>query len=133
MFCIVDQKKEKLYFCGGHINGIGYEKTYDYKTTTKGRKKEETERHVLCAYEGCAEEIAEYDTKEDCLQVLEMLAFVIEWSEKKNIMFHVPTKEELPDRVRGYKQLYGMYQNAAGEVSEGLKELFEVLQTGGGI
>lgn len=133
MFYILSQNREKLYNMGGHIEGLGYEETHDYRQTVKGKKKEETARHTLQIFDGCAEEVAEYETKEDCLQVLRMCAFAISNSADNNAVYELPTQEELPDRKKVYEQLSGMYKQAAGQVSEGLKELFDALQDGGGI
>lgn len=60
---ILSQNKEKLYNLSGHIEGIGYEETKEY---AKG-KKEDKIRHTLMVYDGCCEEVAEYETKEDCM------------------------------------------------------------------
>lgn len=133
MFYILSQNREKLYNMSGHIEGLGYEETHDYRQTAKGRKREETARHTLHVFDGCAEEVAEYDTKEDCLQVLRMCAFAISNSADNNAVYELPTREELPDRKKVYEQLNGMYKQTAGQVSEGLKELFDALQDGGGI
>lgn len=133
MFYILSQNREKLYNMGGHIEGLGYEETHDYRQTVKGKKKEETARHTLQVFDGCAEEVAEYATKEDCLQVLRMCAFAISNSADNNDVYELPTQEELPDRKKVYEQLSGMYKQAAEQVSEGLKELFDALQDGGGI
>lgn len=56
---ILSQNKEKLYNLSGHIEGIGYEETKEY---AKG-KKEDKIRHTLMVYDGCCEEVAEYETK----------------------------------------------------------------------
>lgn len=132
MFYILSQNREKLYNLNGHIEGIGYEETYDYKQTMKGRKRGETARHTICVFDGCAEEVAEYDTKEDCLKVIEMCAFTIQ-NATENTAYSMPTKEQLPDIVKTHEQLAGMYREAAGQVSDGLKELFDVLKEGGGL
>ena len=133
MFYILSQNREKLYNMNGHIEGIGYEEEYECTRTTRGAGKEKAIHHTLCVYDGCSEEVAEYATKEDCLQVLRMCAFAISNSADNNAVYEMPTQEELPDRKKAYEQLSGMYKQAAGEVSESLKELFDVLQDGGGI
>lgn len=131
MFYILSQNGERLYNMNGHIEGIGYEETYDYRNTARGKKKEETARHTLQIFDGCAEEVAEYQTKEECLKVLQMIAFNVKQVENGNIMVQLPTQEELPDVLKTWEQLQGMFKQAAGEVSDGLKELFEVLNGGG--
>lgn len=133
MFYILSQNHEKLYNLNGHIEGIGYEETYGYKQTAKGKKREETAHHTICVYDGCAEEVAEYDTKEDCLKVIEMCAFAIQNNTSENAVYSMPTREQLPDLVKTHEQLAGMYREAAGQVSEELKELFDVLKEGGGL
>lgn len=130
MFYILSQNGERLYNMNGHIEGIGYEETYDYRHTARGKKKEETERHTLQIFDGCAEEVAEYQTKEECLKVLQMIAFNVKQVENGNIMVQLPTQEELPEVLKTWEQLQGMFKQAAGEVSDGLKELFEVLNGG---
>lgn len=132
MFYILSQNREKLYNLNGHIEGIGYEETHDYKSTARGKKREETIRHTICVLDGCTEEVAEYDTKEDCLKVIEMCTFAIQNSTSENTVYSMPTKEQLPDLVKTHEQLAGMYREAAGQVSDGLKELFDVLKEGGG-
>ena len=131
MFYTLSQNGERLYNMNGHIEGIGYEETYDYRNTARGKKKEETARHTLQIFDGCAEEVAEYQTKEECLKVLQMIAFNVKQVENGNIMVQLPTQEELPDVLKTWEQLQGMFKQAAGEVSDGLKELFEVLNGGG--
>ena len=73
MFYILSQNGEKLYNMNGHIEAIGYEERQDYG---RRRGKEETIRHTIQVYDGCMEEVAEYQTKEDCLKVLQMNAFI---------------------------------------------------------
>lgn len=132
MFYVLSQNREKLYNMNGHIEGIGYEETYDYRRTAKGKKREETARHTLQVYDGCAEEVAEYATKEDCLKVLEMCAFAVTNNTEGNTVYEMPTQENLPEILKMYEQLYGMYKRAAGQVSDEFKELFDVLNEGGG-
>ena len=132
MLYILSQNREKLYNMNGHIEGIGYEETYDYRRTTKGKKREETARHTLQVYDGCAEEVAEYATKEDCLQVLRMCAFAINNSTNNNTVCELPTQEELPEIKKVFEQASGMYKRAAEQVSDEFKELFDVLNEGGG-
>lgn len=133
MLYILSQNGERLYNMNGHVEGIGYEETYDYRYTSRGKKKEETARHTLQIFDGCAEEIAEYQTKEDCIKVLQMCAFAIQNAADHNTVYSLPTREELPEIVKTYDQLSGLYREAAGQVSEGLKEMFDVLREGGGL
>lgn len=131
MFYILSQNGERLYNMNGHIEGIGYEETHDYKQTARGKKREETARHTLQVFDGCAEEVAEYQTKEECLKVLQIIAFTVKQAENGNIVVQLPTQEELPENLKAWEQLQGMFNAAAGEVSDGLKELFEALNGGG--
>lgn len=133
MFYVLSQNREKLYNLNGHIEGIGYEETHDYKRTAGGKKKEETARHTLQVFDGCAEEIAEYATKEDCLKVLRVCAFAISNNTDGNVVYEMPTQEELPEILKAFEYLAGMYKEAAGQVSDGLKELFDALKEGGGL
>lgn len=126
MFYILSQNGERLYNMNGHIEGIGYEVGHEYRRTVKGKKKEETVRHTLQIFDGCAEEVAEYQTKEECLKVLQMIALTVKQVENGNIVVQLPTQEELPDVLKIWEQLQGMFKQEAGEVSDGLKELFEV-------
>lgn len=125
MFYILSQNGERLYNMNGHIEGIGYEEGHEYKRIVKGEKKEKTVRHTLQIFDGCAEEVAEYQTKEECLKVLQMIALNVKQVENGNIVVQLPTQEELPDVLKTWEQLQEMFKQAAGEVSDGLKELFE--------
>ena len=61
---IVSQNKEKVLWFGRAFNALEYSEQVDHK----GKKA--TVRHTICISDGCLEEIAEYQTKERCLQVL---------------------------------------------------------------
>lgn len=102
-----------------------------HRTKPGAEEREETPHHTIIT--GETERVAEYATKEDCLQVLRMCAFSISNSEGKNAAYELPTQEQLPEIEKVYEQLSRLYKQAAGEVSEGLKELFDVLQDGGAI
>ena len=58
---IRSQNKEKLYRMGGDYACIEYREYGDVK------KK----RHTICISDGCLEEIAEYESKERCIEVLD--------------------------------------------------------------
>lgn len=62
---ILSQDKTRIYNMSGHIEGIGYEESKDYK-----QRKTENIRHTIQVFDGCAEEIAEFKTKETGFQVL---------------------------------------------------------------
>lgn len=101
MFYILSQNGEKLYNMNGHIEAIGYEEGQDYG---RRRGKEETIRHTIQVYDGCMEEVAEYQTKEDCLKVINLIALAVENTEKGNIMIKLPTKEELTGIMKTIEQ-----------------------------
>ena len=120
MFYILSQNREKLYNMNGHIEGLGYEKDQSYK-------KGETTRHTNCVYDGCAEEVAEYETKEDCMKVLKVIAFAIKTG-SGNTVCELPTQEELQTMWKECEQLQEMLKDAVGNVADGLKELLEALK-----
>lgn len=62
---IVSQNKEKVVNFGISFNAL----EYCEHITKKQGKKEET-RHTICISDGCLEEIAEYESKERCLEVI---------------------------------------------------------------
>lgn len=66
---IRSQNKEKLYRFGISFNCLEYDEQQDFK---KG-KKEAAVRHTICISDGCLEEIAEYESKERCIEVLDEL------------------------------------------------------------
>jgi len=61
---IVSQNKEKVMQFGICFNALEYTENID----RKGKK--EIARHTICISDGCLEEVAEYPTKERCLEVL---------------------------------------------------------------
>lgn len=61
---LISQNKEKVLWFGRAFNALEYSED----TTHKGKKEEK--RHTICISDGCLEEIAEYPTKERCLEVL---------------------------------------------------------------
>lgn len=63
---IRSQNREKLYVFGITFSAIEYSKETDRK---RGGKEEI--RHTICISDGCLEELAEYPTKERCLEVLD--------------------------------------------------------------
>lgn len=127
MFYILSQNKERLYNMNGHIEGLGYEEDQSYKQAKKGAKKEETTRHIICVYDGCMEEVAEYQTKEDCMKVLKVITFAIKTG-NGNTVCELPTQEELQTMWKECEQLQEMLKDAAGNVADGLKELLEALK-----
>lgn len=73
---ILSQDKTRIFNMQGHIEGIGYEE----ENFKKGKKEEI--RHTIQVFDGCAEEIAEYECKEDCLIVLYAIFKAIEQGSK---------------------------------------------------
>lgn len=63
---IRSQNREKLYVFGIKFNAIEYR-----ERTVSKRGKEGEIRHIICISDGCLEELAEYPTKERCLEVLD--------------------------------------------------------------
>lgn len=62
---IRSQNKEQLIVFG-NFNSIKYNET----SRTNKRCKEPAIRHTICISDGCLEEIAEYGSKERCIEVL---------------------------------------------------------------
>ena len=115
---ILSQNKEKLYNLSGHIEGIGYEETKEY---TKG-KKEDKIRHTLMVYDGCCEEVAEYETKEDCMLILYA---VFKTMEQGTNALELPTQEETAKQKELMKQFIEAGGEIAKEATELLKEMFK--------
>lgn len=63
---IRSQNREKLYRFGISFNELEYSEKQDFK-----RGKEAGVHHTICISDGCLEEIAEYESKERCLEVLD--------------------------------------------------------------
>lgn len=63
---IRSQNREKLYIFGISFNSLQYEEQHDYK-----RGEEAATHHTICIADGCLEEIAEYESKERCIEVLD--------------------------------------------------------------
>lgn len=63
---IRSQNREKLYAFGICFNCLQYEEKHDRK-----RGKEAAVHHTICISDGCLEEIAEYESKERCIEVLD--------------------------------------------------------------
>lgn len=85
---ILSQDKTRIFNMQGHIEGIGYEE----ENFKKGKKEEI--RHTIQVFDGCAEEIAEYECKEDCLLVLYAIFKAIEQGGKTaDHLNSLPSKE----------------------------------------
>ena len=102
---ILSQNKEKLYNLSGHIEGIGYEETKEH---TKG-KKEDKIRHTLMVYDGCCEEVAEYETKEDCMLILYAIFKAIEQGTNLITFLHNLT-DNREEFGRVFQQLFGIQE-----------------------
>ena len=122
MFYILSQNKESLYNMDGRIKKLGYEEKSNYKLTSKEAEEEETTRHTICVYDGCTEEVAEYETKEDCIKVLKVIAFAIKTG-NGNTVCELPTQEELQTTWKECEQMLEMLKDAAGSVMDSMKEL----------
>lgn len=64
---IRSQNRESLYCFGISFNSLQYSAIREYK------RKDEAKRHTICIGDGCIEPIAEYESKERCLEVLDEL------------------------------------------------------------
>ena len=84
---ILSQDKTRIYNMSGHIEGIGYEESKDYK-----QRKTENIRHTIQVFDGCAEEIAEFKTKEDCMLVIYA---IFKGMEQDSKAVEIPTQEEM--------------------------------------
>ena len=115
---ILSQNKEKLYNLSGHIEGIGYEETKEY---VKG-KKEDKIRHTLLVYDGLCEEVAEYETKEDCMLILYA---VFKAMEQGVNALELPTQEETAEQKELMKQFVKAGGEIAKEATELLKKMFK--------
>lgn len=69
------QNKEKLYRLGGNYACIEYGEYKDVKKKRGGAEGNE-KRHTICISDGCLEEIAEYESKERCIEVLDEIQTV---------------------------------------------------------
>ncbi len=72
---IRSQNKEKLYRLGGNYACIEYGEYEDIKKK-RGNTEENKKRHTICISDGCLEEIAEYESKERCIEVLDEIQAV---------------------------------------------------------
>lgn len=96
---ILSQDKTRIYNMSGHIEGIGYEESKDYK-----QRKTENIRHTIQVFDGCAEEIAEFKTKEDCMLVIYA---IFKGMEQDSKAVEIPTQEEMEKQKDLIKQLGG--------------------------
>lgn len=84
---IRSQDKEKLYVFGISFNSLRYEETQEYK-----RGKEAAVHHTICIADGCLEEIAEYESKERCMEVLDELTEVCGIAYEKTRVYQMPER-----------------------------------------
>lgn len=114
---ILSQDKTRIFNMSGHIEGIGYEE----ENFKKGKTEEI--RHTIQVFDGCAEEVAEYKYKEDCLLVLYA---IFKAMEQGSNTAELPTQEEMETQ----RELLKQYMKAGKEMAEGaaelLKELFDM-------
>ncbi len=61
---LVTQNKERVIWFGRAFNAL------EYCEDKKSNRGKETVRHIICISDGCLEEVAEYDSKERCIDVL---------------------------------------------------------------
>ena len=110
---ILSQDKTRIYNMSGHIEGIGYEESKDYK-----QRKSENIRHTIQVFDGCAEEIAEFKTKEDCMLVIYA---IFKGMEQDSKAVEIPTQEEMEKQKDLIKQL----AEAGQEVAAGIEDLLK--------
>ena len=115
---ILSQDKTRIYNMSGHIEGIGYEESKDYK-----QRKTENIRHTIQVFDGCAEEIAEYECKEDCLLVLYAIFKAIEQGGKTA---ELPAREEMKEQREALKQYLESGKKLTEWTAELLKELLDM-------
>lgn len=117
MILLVSQNKETV------INFANY---YGLEVKHKGKK------HVLQVSDGglCDTSVlAEYDSKEDAVKVLEVALMTIENNtEKPVITVPFPTVEELPQVFAVYDQLKEAVNAAAGDVMQQLAEAMQAMR-----
>lgn len=109
--------KARIFNTSGHIEGIGYK-----EENFKEGKKEEI-RHTIQVFGGCAEEIAEYKCKEDCLLVLYAIFNAIEQGGKTA---ELPTQEEMKEQREALKQYLESGKKLTEWTAELLKELLDM-------
>lgn len=68
---IRSQNREKLCCFGASFNALEYCETKGYETGRKGEI-----HHTICISDGSLEKIAEYESKERCLEVLDEIQSV---------------------------------------------------------
>lgn len=71
--------------------------------------------------------MAEYETKEDCMKVLKVVAFAIKTG-SGNIVCELPTREELQTMWKECEQVQEMLKDVVGNAADELKELLEALK-----
>ena len=114
---ILSQDKTRIFNMQGHIEGIGYEE----ENFKKGKKEEI--RHTIQVFDGCAEEIAEYECKEDCLIVLYAIFKAIEQGSKTA---ELPAREEMKEQREALKQYLESGKKLTEWTAELLKELLDI-------
>ncbi|CCX54933.1 hypothetical protein [Veillonella sp. CAG:933] len=65
---IRSQDREKLYCFGISFNSLQYSEEMEHKRGNKAEK-----HHAIYIADGCLEKIAEYESKERCIEVLDEL------------------------------------------------------------
>ena len=122
---IRSQNREKLYIFGISFNSLQYEEQHDYK-----RGKEAATHHTICIADGCLEEIAEYESKERCIEVLDEIekvcsSYLYAAGSMGLIRGSTPTPPMATDIPRVYQmpERYGLRMD---EYSEAVKEVYRV-------
>lgn len=95
--------------------------TKKHRITKKG-KKENPIRHTIMVFDGCAEEVAEYATKEDCLLVLYAIYKAIEQDAK---CAELPKKEEMEGQKELIKQIMEAEKQIGNEIGDNAAEFLK--------
>ena len=91
---IVSQDKEKVLWFGRAFNAL------EYSEQTEKKGKQENVRHTICISDGCLEEVAEYESKERCLQVLKEFCEAYESERYTKEFFDIAAQASRPGTYR---------------------------------
>ena len=99
---IRSQNRETLYRFGISLNALKYSEKQDFK-----RGKEVGVHHTICISDSCLEEIAEYESKERCLEVLDEIQQYFAWKGGAALIYgrdiqagtvEIPRAYEMPEK-----------------------------------
>lgn len=84
MLYILSQNKEKLYCIGGNVEIVRYMPNY-------ACNNDNAERHFIAIG---GEKVAEYDSKEQCLNILRQIMRALHLQRNANTVFELPPNEK---------------------------------------